>query len=250
VIGITSSKWRVVSSGWTPTMRAYAVDLLTWLWESRSPLPDDHTALAQLARADSRTFAPAWEKLSAPNGRGIFVQTEHGWICPLQDEARAHQQQRSRAGKKSVEARRQTVTGARPMVQIQTPAPIPPVPTRGPTSIEQAFEREREPEPPQLLPGNLNPADLLQVDNAALAVADRILRDHSGGGLMDWDTFRDTALAYVGKMYERLAPAEREVAADQTVLTYRVWDEAFLGGFRDRFNVTPRGISLRTTDRL
>jgi hypothetical protein len=92
-------------------MRAYAVDLLLWLWESRSPLPDNMTTLARLARADNKqSFAHAWARLAAPNGRGIFVLTEYGYICPLQDEARGLQQQRSKAGKASVHARRQTST--------------------------------------------------------------------------------------------------------------------------------------------
>lgn len=88
---------------------------------------------------------------------------------------------------------------------------------------------------------------LADIDTGALAVAAEVLKH---GHFMDWDDFRDAALAFVGLLYTALSPAEKAGCVDQTVLTYRVWEEDFLKGYRDRFEVTPRGISLRTTDRL
>ncbi len=263
-IGISTNKWLAISEGWTPSMRAYAFDLLTWAWESRSPLPDNPVTLARLARADDRrSFAAAWERLSAPNGRGIFVLTEYGYICPLQDEARGVREQKSRAGKASAAARRidlnprppaHFVTGLSTQQRVPTQIEQPPPPAPAIEPFDPADVPFTEPETrPEILP---TPRALGifsgSVDTAALTIAQTVLR---GAGPVTWDQWRDSMASLIGTLYGRLSPKECEGAVDQTELTYRLWDESFLGSYRDRFTTTAATIeaapiSRSTTDRL
>lgn len=78
------------------------------------------------------------------------------------------------------------------------------------------------------------------LDTVALYVAAFVL-DQNGGGPMKWDAFRDAATAVIDTFYELPKTAPK---LDRTDLTYRVWDETFLGAYRDRFVATAADIRL------
>jgi hypothetical protein len=188
---------------------------------------------------------------------------------PLQDAARAVKKARSRAGKASVAARRRIgLNDAYPPVTLadlpaaaRLPAPdpigapaIPPglAALRAPRAesasvgrpVSGAFEAAFD----EKLPGD---TDVLveivrtstDLDTVALAVAQLVLSGRVAP--MEWDAFRDAAAMWVETAF--VAPKTPRV--DKTALTYRVWDETFLGSYRDRFVATKTTIAAAPISR-
>lgn len=273
--GLSTKQWVAVSEPWSPTTRAAALELLIWLWEHKTALPNVPKTLQRLARVDDgRVFKQAWAALTAPAPAGLLVEGPHGWTCPLQDAARGIQEARSRAGKASADSRRQAArmtmtvqTTVPPFVRTESPPGSYPQPVEnllktGGNVVEKGVTAV-EIGPPQTPPlANVLSTKILDLDQrhgvaagaapvpvpgehtqelkspnldiVALYVAAYVLTENRGRP-MEWDAFRDAATAAIGKLYELDKTAPK---VDQTDLTYRVWDEQFLGAYRDRFAVT------------
>ncbi len=254
--GLTLEQWHAVSEGWRPDDRAFALELMAWTWKHDALLPDNLRTLQRIARADdTRAFKAAWSRLST-SGAFLLVLGSSHWHVPLQDAARAVKKARSRAGKASVAARRADRLGP-----LRSIPPAPPLPAPDPIGapalppglaalrapraesasvgrpVSGAFEAAFD----EKLPGD---TDVLveivrtstDLDTVALAVAQLVLSGRVAP--MEWDAFRDAAAMWVETAF--VAPKTPRV--DKTALTYRVWDETFLGSYRDRFTATKQTI--------
>lgn len=249
--GLTTKQWIALSEPWSPTTRAVALELLIWLWEHKTALPAVPKTLQRLSRVDDgRAFRQAWIALTLP-AVGLFVEGSHGWTCPLQDAARGLQEARSRAGKVSAEVRRRAGKPhtdqrveevARRMEHppwSDTPAPQPAsAPTTAVPTLSEAIRK-----PHDFDEEHATSRDFLldvvrtniELDTVALCVAALVLYD---GKPLTWEPFRDKAAALIGELYAGPTPPR----VDRSDLTYRVWDDTFLGSYRDRFEVSRESI--------
>lgn len=260
-LGLSLEKWQSMTEHLTLEARAVAIELLLWTWNRHVPLPADLATVARLARVNHRrTFDRLWRELAAADNRPLFVLGAHGWVSPELEAARGLTEKKQRAGRRSMAVQRQarTAPGVEPAVRIEPQ----------PSEFRTEFFRERPPGPaarfhpsgtedPAVSPARVEQpisADALSIrhanslivrttadlDAAALALAALVLSDRDGE--MGWDPYRDGIVEAIALFYNRGTGPTPKV--DRTELTYRAWDESFLGSYRDRFVTTRTGISL------